>query len=250
MSASEEKAESKPFDSEYYGWSHRINESRKVSFFFVIILIQELEKLGVDITPNRIEGATPVEEKTESSTISYSKWNSAGTWYELVNLFILREERNLTKWATTRIPEIFETFSAEKNGVLYYSCIIMISSLLHCPLKSVKVRLLLFLARFLNISSVYLQGRKKPGFDMNLKISWTASSEGEDDASGYINVNDVCIRNCCIIQFSDMSDGDYEWAFKANKSDEVHIKAKAAVQSYKKDIQKLLEMWISEFKQK
>ena len=52
-----------------------------------------------------------------------------------------------------------------------------------------------------------------------------------------------------IVQFSDLSDGDYEWAFKANKSDENHIKAKAAVQSFKKDIQKLLEKWIAEFKQ-
>lgn len=45
-----------------------------------------------------------------------------------------------------------------------------------------------------------------------------------------------------------MADGDYEWSFKASKNDENHIKAKAAVQSCKKDILKLLELWINEFK--
>ena len=36
------------------------------------------------------------------------------------------------------------------------------------------------------------QGKKKPGFDMNLKICWTASCDSEeDDATGYILVDDV-----------------------------------------------------------
>ena len=80
MSKPEEKANSKPFDSEYYGWSHGMNESRKVRVFIRIIMLQELAKLGVDITPNKIEGASPVEVKAESTGVSKSLWNSAGTW--------------------------------------------------------------------------------------------------------------------------------------------------------------------------
>ena len=55
MSDSAEKTETKPFDSEYYKWSKQINESKKVS----VILSnhnQELERLGVDISPTRIQG--------------------------------------------------------------------------------------------------------------------------------------------------------------------------------------------------
>lgn len=80
MSSSEDKANSKPFDSEYYGWSHRINESRKVEVLWMVFIVQELEKLGVDITPSKIEGKSPCEEKTESTGVSISAWNSAGTW--------------------------------------------------------------------------------------------------------------------------------------------------------------------------
>ena len=94
-----------------------------------------------------------------------------------------------------------------------------------------------------------MQGKKRPGFDMNLKINWVASCDSEeDDAKGYIIVDEVHFVANAYMQFSDMSDGDYEWSFKANKSDEVHIKAKAAVQSCKKDIQKVLQSWIDEFK--
>ena len=46
----------------------------------------------------------------------------------------------------------------------------------------------------------------------------------------------------------DTSDGDYEWAFKSNKSDENHTKAKSAVQASKSEIVKLLDSWIDEFK--
>ena len=37
-------------------------------------------------------------------------------------------------------------------------------------------------------------------------------------------------------------------SFKANKSDEFHTRAKAAVQASKKSIEKLLNSWIEEFK--
>lgn len=80
MSASEDKSNSKPFDSEYYGWSHGISESRKVRCFLRFLFVQELEKLGVDIRPSKIEGTSPCEEKTDANGISHSAWNSAGTW--------------------------------------------------------------------------------------------------------------------------------------------------------------------------
>ena len=80
MSTPEDKSGSKPFDSEYYGWSHRINESRKVLLNTILLIFQELEKLGVDITPNKIDGVSPVEEKAEKAGISSSAWNTAGTW--------------------------------------------------------------------------------------------------------------------------------------------------------------------------
>ena len=119
MSTPEDKSGSKPFDSEYYGWSHRINESRKVGLTAILVMLQELEKLGVDITPNKIEGASPVGEKTEAGGLSTSAWNGAGTWYKQNYWIMVREERNLTKWAKKRIPEILESFNAEKNGVSF-----------------------------------------------------------------------------------------------------------------------------------
>lgn len=35
----------------------------------------------------------------------------------LIELLILREERDFGKWAKQRIPEILKTFNVEKNGV-------------------------------------------------------------------------------------------------------------------------------------
>lgn len=39
------------------------------------------------------------------------------------------------------------------------------------------------------------QGKKRPGFDMNLKISWSAACDTEEeDASGFVIVNEVSIH--------------------------------------------------------
>ena len=39
---------------------------------------------------------------------------------------------------------------------------------------------------------VFTKGRKKPGFDFNLKIKWSAEKEDEEEpASGYVVIDDV-----------------------------------------------------------
>ena len=84
MSATEEKNDTKPFDSDYYKWSKQISESKKVPFLF-LNNEKELERLGVDISPTRLEGASPVET-APSKGVSLSAWNKAGTWYELLDV--------------------------------------------------------------------------------------------------------------------------------------------------------------------
>ena len=59
-----------------------VNHER-LAFLAYQIIEQELEKLGVDITPSKIEGKAASEERTETKGVSSSAWNSAGTWYEL-----------------------------------------------------------------------------------------------------------------------------------------------------------------------
>lgn len=40
---------------------------------------KELERLGVDITPTKIEGSSPVEP-IHPQGVTMSAWNKAGTW--------------------------------------------------------------------------------------------------------------------------------------------------------------------------
>ncbi|KAK8828901.1 hypothetical protein WA538_000904 [Blastocystis sp. DL] len=197
MSAAGEKTESKPIDSDYYKWSKQISASKK-----------ELERLGVDITPTKIEGSSPVEP-IHPQGVTMSAWNKAGTW----------EEHDMSKWAKERIPQIFKAAKFDQNGYT-----ITFTDVEKCDGQA---------------TYVFTKGKKKPGFDFNLKIKWSAEKEDEEEpACGYVVIDD----------FSDTSDGDYEWSFKANKSDEFHTKAKAAVQASKKSIEKLLNSWIEEFK--
>ena len=79
MSDSAEKTETKPFDSEYYKWSKQINESKKVSVFLSNHK-QELERLGVDISPTRIQGEVAEQMPNPSTGVTSSAWNKAGTW--------------------------------------------------------------------------------------------------------------------------------------------------------------------------
>lgn len=79
MSDSTEKTETKPIDSEYYKWSKQINESKKV-FVFLSFHKQELERLGVDISPTRIQGEAPEQTTSPSTGVTSSAWNKAGTW--------------------------------------------------------------------------------------------------------------------------------------------------------------------------
>ena len=67
MSATEEKNDTKPIDSDYYKWSKQISASK------------ELERLGVDISPTKLEGTSPVEA-APSKGVTLSAWNKAGTW--------------------------------------------------------------------------------------------------------------------------------------------------------------------------
>ena len=78
MSATEEKTEAKPIDSDYYKWSKQISESKKVSFISWSDG-KELERLGVDISPTKIEGDSPVEP-SPAKGVTLSAWNKAGTW--------------------------------------------------------------------------------------------------------------------------------------------------------------------------
>lgn len=57
----------KPIDSDYYAWSKKMKESKKV-----------LEELGVDCKPKKIE--SPLPDKEEK--VVGSAWNKAGTWYQ------------------------------------------------------------------------------------------------------------------------------------------------------------------------
>ncbi|KAK8820694.1 Hsp90-like protein [Blastocystis sp. ATCC 50177/Nand II] len=198
MSKEGENPETKPIDSEYYQWSKQINESKK-----------ELERLGVSTAPTRIDNSQAVEELAPSHKLTSSAWNKAGTW----------EECDFSKWAQSRIPEIFKTGHISKNN---YE--ITFPSVEKCDGQA---------------TYVFVKGKKRPGFDFSLRIKWKATCDSEeDDATGTV----------CIDDFSDTSDGDYEWSFKSNKSDENHLKAKSAVQASKGEIIKLLDAWINEFK--
>ena len=78
MSATEEKNDTKPIDSDYYKWSKQIGASKKVSFLSQSDE-KELERLGVDISPTKLEGTSPVEA-APSKGVTLSAWNKAGTW--------------------------------------------------------------------------------------------------------------------------------------------------------------------------
>ncbi|CBK20884.2 uncharacterized protein [Blastocystis hominis] len=151
MSDSAEKTETKPFDSEYYKWSKQINESKK-----------ELERLGVDISPTRIQGEVAEQMPSPSTGVTSSAWNKAGTW----------EEMDLSKWAMKRIPEILKAAEFEQKG---YS--IRIADVEKCDGQA---------------TYVFVKGKKRPGFDITLKLKWCATcDESSEEAKGTITINDV-----------------------------------------------------------
>ena len=210
---------------------------------------QELERLGVDIAPTRIDGEVSDHSPSSTTGVSRSVWNQAGTWQYLPESVICREEMDLSKWAMKRIPEILKEGKFDRKGVWFWDRAesqysIRIEDVEKCEGQAtyvfVKVLSRCFLER---------QGKKRPGFDISLKLKWCAvSSDDPEEAEGTIVINDVCSIGAIELQFSDTAGGDYEWAFKSNSSDANHVKAKAAVQACKKDIQDLLDKWISEFK--
>ena len=46
---------------------------------------------------------------------------------------------------------------------------------------------------------MFTKGRKKPGFDFNLKIKWSAEKEDEEEpASGYVVIDDVGVNGVAL----------------------------------------------------
>lgn len=90
---------------------------------------------------------------------------------------------------------------------------------------------------------VFSKGKKKPGYDLNLKFKWIATElingeEGTVTAEGSI----LCPEFC------DLNDGDNEWTIKAEKSDAFHTKAVNHLKSSQNDIIKVMNAWVDCFK--
>ena len=46
---------------------------------------------------------------------------------------------------------------------------------------------------------MFTKGRKKPGFDFNLKIKWSAEKEDEEEpACGYVVIDDVGMKGVAL----------------------------------------------------
>lgn len=160
--------------------------------------------------PKKVEAAAAAPKKPVAAGVS--SWNSAGTW----------EERNLSKWACSRLAEVLREADLRAPSYDGGEAAVTASS------WSVSG----------DASMVYVRGKKRYGYELKVKATYKGTHCGEE-ASGKIDIPSL-----------DVVEGDdFDINFASDKKTDAGAAVRRAVKKLEPRLRKLVAEWVAELKQ-